>query len=173
MGDLNIHKIDFVYDRFQMDFLDDDLMSIWNELDSTRKGDKQIYKCDEINHLLRNETPIDIIKMTHHDKFDSDDNFMYLTDDGKLITVFVLDRIPFFSYDDIVKYYINTKPNKLKVYENEMRDYFLKEAFLSDRDKAASILDNLIIFGMVNIITSDWNKIYGLIQKLIQVNLEN
>lgn len=173
MGDLNVYKIDFVYDRFQMDFLDDDLMSIWNELDSTRKGDKQIYKCDEINHLLRNETPIDIIKMTHHNKFNSDDNFMYLTDDGILITVFVLDRIPFFSYDDIVKYYINTKPNKLKVYENEMRDYFLKEAFLSDRDKAASILDNLIVFGMVNIITSDWNKIYGLIQKLIQVNLEN
>lgn len=173
MGDLNISKIDFVYDRFQLDFTDDDLMVIWNEMDSTRRGDKQIYKYDELNHLLRNDTPTDIVIMTHHDKFDSDDNFMYLTDNGKLNTVFILDDVPFFSYDEIVKYYINTKPDKLKVYENEMRDYFLKEAFLSDRDKAASILDNLIVFGMVNIITSDWNKIYGLIQKLIQGNLEN
>lgn len=167
MGDLNTYKIDFVYDRFQMDFIDDDLMVIWNEMDSTRKGDKQIYKCNEINHLLRNDTPTDIIKMTHHDKFDSDDNFMYFTEDGKLNTAFILDGIPFFSYDEIIKYYINANPTKLKVYENEMRDYFLKEAFLSDRDKAASILDNLIVFGMVNIIISDWNKIYGLIQKLI------
>lgn len=173
MDDLNICKIDFVYERFQMDFTDDDLMVIWNEMDSTRKGDKQIYKCDEINHFLRNETPMDIITMTHHDRFDSDDNFMYLTENGKLNTTFILDNIPFFNYDDIIKYYINANPNKLKVYENEMRDYFLKEAFLSDRDEAASILDNLIIFGMVDIINSDWNKIHGLIQKLIQENLDN
>lgn len=173
MGDLNIYKIDFVYDRLQMDFNEDELMSIWNELDSTRKDDKQIYKYNELNYLLRNDTPTDIVKLTHHDNFDSNHNFIYFANDGQLCTAFILDSIPFFSYDDIIKYYINAKPNKLKVYENEMRDYFLKEAFLSDRDKAASILDNLIVFGMVNIITSDWNKIYGLIQKLIQVNLEN
>jgi hypothetical protein len=47
-----------------------------------------------------------------------------------------------------------------------MHDYFLQEAFLSDRDEAKQILDNLIIFGMVDMINSDWNKIYGLIQKL-------
>ena len=78
-----------------------------------------------------------------------------------------MDNIPFFNHEDIAKYLINSKSNKLKVYENELRDYFLKEAFLSDRDKAALILDNLIVFGMVNILNSDWNKIYGLIQKLI------
>lgn len=173
MDNLNICKIDFVYDRFQMDFTDDELMAIWNEMDSTRKGDKQIYKYDEINHLLRNDTPTDIVKLIHHDNFDNNHNFIYFANDGRLCSVFILDNIPFFSYDEIIKYYINANPNKLKVYENEMRDYFLNEAFLSDRDKAASILDNLIVFGMVNIITSDWNKIYGLIQKLIQGNLEN
>ena len=173
MGDLNTYKIDFVYDCLQMDFNDDELMTIWNEMDSTRKGDKQIYKYDELNHLLRNDIPTDIVIITHHDKFDSNHTFIYYADNGRLNTAFILDNVPFFSYDEIIKYYINANPNKLKVYENEMRDYFLKEAFLSDRDKAASILDNLIIFGMVNIITSDWNKIYGLIQKLIQGNLEN
>ena len=167
MGDLNIYKIDFVYDRLQMDFNDEELMSIWNELDKTWRGDKQIYKYDELNYLLRNYNPIDIVKITHHNYFDSNHNFIYFANDGRLYTAFILDGIPFFNHEDIAKYLINTKSNKLKVYENEMRDYFLKEVFLSDRDKAASILDNLIVFGMVNIITSDWNKIHGLIDKLI------
>ena len=166
MIDLNLNKIDFVYDRLHMDFNDDELMSIWNELDSTRKGDKQIYKYVELNYLLRNDSPTDIVKLTHHDNFDSNHKFIYYADDGRLCTAFILDNIPFFNHEDIAKYLINSKSNKLKVYENEMRDYFLKEAFLSDRDEAASILDNLIIFGMVNMINSDWNKIYGLIQKL-------
>lgn len=167
MEDLNIYKIDFVYDRLQMDFNDDELMSIWNELDNTRKGDKQIYKYDEIDYLHRYNTATEVIKLTHHDNFDSNHNFIYYADDGRLCTAFILDYIPFFNNEDIAKYLINSKSSKLKVYENEMRDYFLKEVFLSDRDKAASILDNLIVFGMVNIITSDWNKIYELIQKLI------
>ena len=167
MIDLNLNKIDFVYDRLQMDFNDDELMSIWNELDSTRKGDKQIYKYEELNYLLRNDSPTDIVKLTHHDNFDSNHNFIYFANDGRLCTAFILNDVSFFNHEDIAKYLINTKSSKLKVYENEMRDYFLKEAFLSDRDKAASILDNLIIFGMVNIINSDWNKIYGLIEKLI------
>lgn len=166
MIDLNLNKIDFVYDRLQMDFNDDELMSIWNELDSTRKGDKQIYKYVELNYLLRNDSPTDIVKLTHHDNFDNNHNFIYFANDGRLCTAFILDNIPFFNHEDIAKYLINSKSNKLKVYENEMRDYFLKEAFLSDRDEAASILDNLIIFGMVNMINSDWNKIHGLIQKL-------
>ena len=34
------------------------------------------------------------------------------------------------------------------------------------RMEAKQILDNLIIFGMVDMINSDWNKIHGLIQKL-------
>ena len=167
MIDLNLNKIDFVYDRFQMDFNDDELMVIWNEMDSTRKGDRQIYKYNELNYLLRNDTPTDIVMLTHHDKFDSNHTFIYYTDNGRLNTAFILDDVPFFNYEEITKYYIDSKSDNLKVYENEMRDCFLKECFLSDKDKAASILDNLIIFGMVNIITSDWNKIYGLIQKLI------
>jgi hypothetical protein len=167
MIDLNLNKIDFVYDRLQMDFNDDELMAIWNELDSTRNGDKQIYKYDRLNYLLRNDSPTDIVKLTHHDNFDSNHNFIYFANDGRLCTAFILDNIPFFNHEDIAKYLIDSKSNKLKVYENEMRDYFLKEAFLSDRDIAASILDNLIIFGMVDIINNDWNKIYGLIEKLI------
>ena len=166
MVDLNLCKIDFVYDRLQMDFNDDELMAIWNEMNSTREGDKQIYKYVELNYLLRNDSPTDIVKLTHHDNFDSNHNFIYFANDGRLCTAFILDNIPFFNHEDIAKYLINSKSNKLKVYENEMRDYFLKEAFLSDRDEAASILDNLIIFGMVNMINSDWNKIHGLIQKL-------
>ena len=167
MEDMNLYKIDFVYDRLQMDFNDDELISIWNELDSTRKGDKQIYKCCEINHLLRNETPMDIIKLIHHDNFDSNHNFIYFANDGRLCTAFILDDILFFNHEDIARYLISSKSSKLKVYENEMRDYFLQEIFLSDRDKAKQILDNLIIFGMVDMINNDWNKIYGLIQKLI------
>ena len=173
MDDLNLCKIDFVYDRLQMDFNDDELISIWNELDSTKKGDEQIYKYVELNYLLRNDTPTDIVKLTHHDNFNSSHNFIYLAKDGRLCTSFILDSIPFFNYEDIAKYLISSKSSKLKVYENEMRDYFLKEAFLSDGDKAKQILDNLIIFGMVDMIKNDWNKIYGLIQKLIQGNLEN
>lgn len=167
MGDLNIYKIDFVYDRLQMDFNDDELIAIWNELDNTRKGDKQIYKYVELNYLLRNDTPTDIVKLTHHDNFDNNHNFIYFADDGRLCTAFILDGIPFFNHEDIAKYLINSKSNKLKVYENEMRDYFLQEIFLSDRDKAKQILDNLIIFGMVDMINNDWNKIQGLIEKLI------
>ena len=166
MIDLNLNKIDFVYDRLHMDFNDDELMFIWNELDSTRKGDKQIHKYVELNYLLRNDSPTDIVKLTHHDNFDSNHNFIYFANDGRLCTAFILDNIPFFNHEDIAKYLIDSKSSKLKVYENEMRVYFLKEAFLSDRDEAASILDNLIIFGMVNMINSDWNKIHGLIQKL-------
>ena len=173
MGDLNILKIDFVYDRLQMDFNDDELMFIWNELDSTRKGDKQIYHYNDLNNLFRNNTPTDVIKMTHHYKFDSNHNFIYFADDGQLCTAFILDNIPFFNYEDIAKYLINSKSKIIKKHENEIRDYFLKEAFLSDRDKAASILDNLIIFGMVDMINNDWNKIHGLIQKLIQGKLDN
>jgi hypothetical protein len=167
MIDLNLNKIDFVYDRLQMDFNDDELMSIWNEMDSTRKGDKQIYKYDRLNYLLRNDSPTDIVKLTHHDNFDSNHKFIYYADDGRLCTAFILDNIPFFNHEDIARYLINSKSNRLKVYENEMRDYFINEAFFSDRDKAASILDNLIVFGMVNMINSDWDNIYGLIQKLI------
>ena len=167
MIDLNLNKIDFVYDRLQMDFNDDELMAIWNEMNSTREGDKQIYKYVELNYLLRNDSPTDIVKLTHHDNFDSNHNFIYFANDGRLCTAFILNDIPFFNHEDIAKYLINSKSNKLKVYENEMRDDFLNEAFLSDRDKAASILDNLIIFGMVNMINSDWNKIHGLIEKLI------
>lgn len=168
MIDLNLNKIDFVYDRLQMDFNDDELMSIWNELDSTRKGDKQIYKYDKLNYLLRNDSPTDIVKLTHHDNFDSNHNFIYFANDGRLCTAFILDNIPFFNHEDIAKYLIDSKSSKLKVYENEMRDYFLKEIFIFDnRDKAKQILDNLIIFGMVNMINNDWNKIYGLIEKLI------
>lgn len=146
MADLNIDKIDFVYDRLQMDFNDDELMTIWNELDSTRKGDKQIYKYDELNYLLRNDTPTDIIIMTHHDKFDSNHTFIYYADDGRLNTVFILDDIPFFNHEDIAKYLINSKSKRLEVYKNEMQDYFLQEVgkFLSDKDKAKTVLNNLI-----------------------------
>ena len=169
MANLNIDKIDFVYDRLQMDFNDDELMTIWNELDSTRKGDKQIYKYDELNYLLRNDTPTDIIIMTHHDKFDSNHTFIYYADDGRLNTAFILDDIPFFNHEDIAKYLINSKSKRLEVYKNEMQDYFLQEVgkFLSDKDKAKTVLNNLIIFGMVDMINSDWNKIHGLIEKLI------
>lgn len=167
MADLNIDKIDFVFDRLQMDFNDDELMTIWNELDSTRKGDKQIYKYDELNYLLRNDIPTDIVIMTHHDKFDSNHTFIYYADDGRLNTAFILDDIPFFNHEDIAKYLINSKSKRLEVYKNEMQDYFLQDEFLSDRDKAKTVLNNLIIFGMVDIINSDWNKIHGLIEKLI------
>ncbi len=169
MADLNIDKIDFVYDRLQMDFNDDELMTIWNELDSTRKGDKQIYKYDELNYLLRNDTPTDIVIMTHHNKFDSNHTFIYYADDGRLNTAFILDGIPFFNHEDIAKYLINSNSKRLEVYKNEMQDYFLQEVgkFLSDKDKAKTVLNNLIIFGMVDIINSDWNKIHGLIEKLI------
>ena len=169
MANLNIDKIAFVYDRLQMDFNDDELMTIWNELDSTRKGDKQIYKYDELNYLLRNDTPTDIIIMTHHDKFDSNHTFIYYADDGRLNTAFILDDIPFFNHEDIAKYLINSKSKRLEVYKNEMQDYFLQEVgkFLSDKDKAKTVLNNLIIFGMVDMINSDWNKIHGLIEKLI------
>lgn len=169
MANLNIDKIDFVYDRLQMDFNDDELMTIWNELDSTRKGDKQIYKYDELNYLLRNDTPTDIVIMTHHDKFDSNHTFIYYADDGQLNTAFILDDIPFFNHEDIAKYLINSKSKRLEVYKNEMQDYFLQEVgkFLSDKDKAKTVLNNLIIFGMVDMINSDWNKIHGLIEKLI------
>ena len=167
MIDLNLNKIDFVYDRLQMDFNDDELMSIWNELDGTRNGDKQIYKYDELNYLLRNDTPTDIVIMTHHDKFDSNHTFIYYADDGRLNTAFILDDIPFFNHEDIAKYLINSKSKILEVYKNEMQDYFLQDEFLSDRDKAKTVLNNLIIFGMVDIINSDWNKIHGLIEKLI------
>ena len=166
MIDLNLNKIDFVYDRLQMDFNDDELMSIWNELDSTRKGDKQIHKYDEIDYLHRHNTATEVIKLTHHDNFDSNHKFIYYADDGRLCTAFILDNIPFFNHEDIAKYLINSKSKTLEVYKNEMHDYFLQEAFLSDRDEAKQILDNLIIFGMVDMINSDWNKIYGLIQKL-------
>lgn len=167
--DLNIDKIDFVYDRIQMDFNDDELMAIWNELDSTRKGDKQIYKYEELNYLLRNDIPTDIIIMTHHDKFDSNHTFIYYADNGRLNTAFILDDIPFFNHEDIAKYLINSNSKRLEVYKNEMQDYFLQEVgkFLSDKDKAKTVLNNLIIFGMVDIINSDWNKIHGLIEKLI------
>ena len=124
MADLNIDKIDFVYDRLQMDFNDDELMTIWNELDSTRKGDKQIYKYDELNYLLRNDTPTDIVIMTHHNKFDSNHTFIYYADDGRLNTAFILDDIPFFNHEDIAKYLINSKSQRLEVYKNEMQDYF-------------------------------------------------
>ena len=167
MEDMNLYKIDFVYDRLQMDFNDDELLSIWNELDSTRKGDKQIYKYDRLNYLLRNDSPTDIVKLTHHDNFDSNHNFIYYADDGRLCTAFILDGIPFFNHEEIARYLIISKSSKLKVYQNEMRDYFLNEIFLSDGDKAKEILDNLIIFGMVDMINTDWNKIYGLIEKLI------
>ena len=166
MIDLNLNKIDFVYDRLHMDFNDDELMSIWNELDSTRKGDKQIHKYVELNYLLRNDSPTDIVKLTHHDNFDNNHNFIYFANDGRLCTAFILDNIPFFNHEDIAKYLINSKSKTLEVYKNEMHDYFLQEAFLSDRDEAKQILDNLIKFGMVDMINSDWNKIYGLIQKL-------
>lgn len=169
MADLNIDKIDFVYDRLQMDFNDDELMTIWNELDSTRKGDKQIYKYDELNYLLRNDTPTDIVIMTHHNKFDSNHTFIYYADDGRLNTAFILDDIPFFNHEDIAKYLINSNSKRLEVYKNEMQDYFLQEVgkFLSDKDKSKTVLNNLIIFGMVDMINSDWNKIHGLIEKLI------
>jgi hypothetical protein len=167
MFDLNLCKIDFVFDRLQLDFNEDELMSIWNELDSTRKGDKQIHKYDEIDYLHRHNTATEVIKLTHHDNFDSNHKLIYYADDGRLCTAFILDGIPFFNHEDIARYLIDSKSSKLKVYENEMRDYFLEEAFLSDRDKAASILDNLITFDMVNMINSDWNKIQGLIEKLI------
>lgn len=168
MIDLNLYKIDFVYDRLQMDFNDDELMSIWNEMDSTRKGDKQIYKYDELNYLLRNDSPTDIVKLTHNDNFDINHKFIYFANDGQLCTAFILDSIPFFNHDDIARYLINSKSNKLRVYENEMRDYFLKEAFLSsDNDEAKHVLDSLISFEMMDIVNNDWNKIQGLIEKLI------
>lgn len=173
MFDLNLCKIDFVFDRLQMDFNEDELMSIWNEMDNTRKGEKQIYKYDELDYLHRHNTASEVIKLTHHDNFDSNHNFIYYADDGRLCTAFILDNIPFFNHDEIAKYLINSKSDKLKVYENELHDYFLQESFLSDKDKAKQILDTLMSFDVVDIINDDWNKIYGLIQKLIQVDLEN
>ena len=119
-----------------------------------------------MNYLLRNDTPTDIVKLIHHNNFDGNHNFIYFANDGRLCTAFIIDDIPFFNYEDITKYLINSKSKRLEVYKNEIHDYFLQEAFLSDRDEAKQILDNLIIFGMVDMINSDWNKIYGLIQKL-------
>lgn len=167
MFDLNLCKIDFVFDRLQMDFNDDELISIWNKLNDTIKGEKQIYKYDELDYLLRNDTATNVIKLTHHDKFDSNHTFIYYGDDGRICTAFILDNIPFFSHEEIARKLVDSKSDRLNVYENEMRDCFLNEAFLSDKDKAASILDNLIRFDMVNMINSDWNKIYGLIENLI------
>lgn len=76
MFDLNLCKIDFVFDRLQMDFKEDELMSIWNELDSTRKGDKQIHKYDEIDYLHRHNSATEVINLTHHDNFISNHKFI-------------------------------------------------------------------------------------------------
>lgn len=164
---INTYKYEFIVDRLEMDFSDEELMHIWNEIDSTRDCSKPIYQMKELNYVLRNNTPTDIVILTHHDKFDSNHNFIYFATDGRLCTALILDYIPFFKHDEIAKYLINTNSKKLQVYENELRDYFLSELFLSDKDDAKKVLDNLMAFGMADIIGGDWNKIYGLIQKLI------
>jgi len=168
--DINTYKHEFIVDRLKMDFNDEELMSIWNEIDSTRDCSKRIYQMKELNYILRNDTPTDIVKMTHHMDFDLNHFFIYyLNFDNreKLHSALVIENIPYFSFEDIATYLINTNSKKLQVYKNELRDYFLSELFLSDRNDAQKVLDELITFGMADIIGGNWNKIYGVIQKLI------
>lgn len=168
--DINTYKHEFIVDRLKMDFNDEELMHIWNEIDSTRDCSKPIYQMKELNYVLRNDTPTDIIRKTNHRDFDLNHFFIYWLDFNKeerVYSALVIENIPYFSFEDIATYLINTNSKKLQVYENELRDYFLSELFLSDKDDAQKILDNLMAFCMVDIIGGDWNKIYGLIQKLI------
>ena len=65
---------------------------------------------DEIKDLLDSLINAEIFnnldsiskKMILECKKQYDDNFMYFTEDGKLNTAFILDDVPFFSYDDII-----------------------------------------------------------------------
>lgn len=167
--DVNTYKHEFIVDRLKMDFNDEELMCIWNEIESTRDCNKPIYQMKELNYILRKDTPTDIVRMTNHCGFDLNHFFIYWLDfdKEKLYSALVIENIPYFSFEDIASYLINTKSKKLLVYENELRDYFLSELFLSDKDDAKKVLDSLMAFGMVDIIGGDWNKIHGLIQKLI------
>lgn len=167
--DVNTYKHEFIVDRLKMDFNDEELMCIWNEIESTQDYNKPIYQMKELNYILRKDTPTDIVRMTNHCGFDLNHFFIYWLDfdKEKLYSALIIENIPYFSFEDIASYLINTKSKKLLVYENELRDYFLSELFLSDKDDAKKVLDSLMAFGMVDIIGGDWNKIYGLIQKLI------
>lgn len=167
--DVNTYKHEFIVDRLKMDFNDEELMCIWNEIESTRDCNETIYQMKELNYILRKDTPTDIVRMTNHCGFDLNHFFIYWLDfdKEKLYSALIIENIPYFSFEDIASYLINTKSKKLLVYENELRDYFLSELFLSDKDDAKKVLDSLMAFGMVDIIGGDWNKIYGLIQKLI------
>ena len=167
--DVNTYKHEFIVDRLKMDFNDEELMCIWNEIESTRDCNKPIYQMKELNYILRKDTPTDIVRMTNHCGFDLNHFFIYWLDfdKEKLYSALIIENIPYFSFEDIASYLINTKSKKLLVYENELRDYFLSELFLSDKDDAKKVLDSLMAFGVVDIIGGDWNKIYGLIQKLI------
>lgn len=167
--DVNTYKHEFIVDRLKVDFNDEELMCIWNEIESTRDCNKPIYQMKELNYILRKDTPTDIVRMTNHCGFDLNHFFIYWLDfdKEKLYSALIIENIPYFSFEDIASYLINTKSKKLLVYENELRDYFLSELFLSDKDDAKKVLDSLMAFGMVDIIGGDWNKIYGLIQKLI------
>jgi hypothetical protein len=167
---INTYKHEFIVDRLKIDFNDEELMCIWNEIDSTRDCNKSIYQMKELNYILRKDTPANIVRMTNHKDFDLNHFFIYWLDldkGEKLHSALVIENIPYFSFEDVATYLINTNSKKLLVYENELRDYFLNELFLSDKDDAQKVLDNLMAFGMVDIIRNDWNKIYGLIQKLI------
>lgn len=168
--DINTYKHEFIVDRLKMDFNDNELMHIWNEIDSTRDCNKPIYLMNELNYILYNITPMDIIRMTNHKDFDLNHSFIYSLDFNKrekIYSALVIENIPYFSFEDIATYLIHINSKKLQVYKNELRDCFLSELFLSDKDDAQKVLDNLMAFCMVDIIRDDWNNIYELIQTLI------
>lgn len=168
--DINTYKHEFIVDRLKIDFNDNELMHIWNEIDSTRDCNKPIYQMNELNYILYNITPMDIIRMTNHKDFDLNHSFIYSLDFNKrekLYSALVIENIPYFSFEDIATYLIHINSKKLQVYKNDLRDCFLSELFLSDKNDAQKVLDNLMAFCMADIIRDDWNNIYELIQKLI------
>ena len=172
--DYNTRKVEYIQSNLSILFNDDKLQELWNEMDNTKAGANQIYRIEELNTILKNDEPLEIVRMTNHDEFSlkSANYFFFKLDnpnDIKIVSKLFIYQTPFFSYEKLAEYLIVSKSKELSTCSNELVNIFINTIFFGteQQTKARKILKELIAFGMVNIIKDDWNKIRQLIMNLI------
>lgn len=172
--DYNTHKVQYIKTNLPILFSDDKLQVLWNEMDNTRAGANQIFRIEELNSVLRNQEPLEIVRMTNHDEFSlKNANYCFFKldnpNDIKIVSKLFIHQIPVFSYEELTEYLIASGSKELSDCSNELVNIFINTIFfgIEQQTKARKILKELIVFGMVNIIKDDWNKIRQLTMNLI------
>ena len=162
--DLNTDKRVITIDIIDLELTSENIVQICNNA----SGCKPICIMDNLNSLMSNVPASEIIRMVHNSSYFFNLNDKYFSYIGNKYLISFNDPRTIedvMSYDVIVDYILNKETTILNKYKNKFIDKFC-DNFLK-RDAAKQFVNILSDFGHIDIIKDDWNKLFAMVESLL------